>query len=900
MRRLLIVLAVTLGLNPLLLHGAVGNSHLGAWAPPSQYEQFGAARIATNALAIANTNLWDPLGSSLSSSNSLWIAASNLMWQATNVLSSGAYTTSNSLWVAASNLTWQATNVLGSAAWTSITAYDPAGAALNATNGLATGAFTSSNSLWLSSSNLVYQGTNALGSAAWTSSGAYDPAGAALTATNQLAIANTNLWDPLGAAQTATNQLAIANTNRWDPLGSAQNATNTARLAVNLAGTFDSLGAAQTATNQLAIANTNLWDPLGSAQAATNGLAIANSNRWDALGAAQTATNQLAIANTNLWDPLGSAQNATNTARLAINLASTFDAINAALNATNGLYQLQWPGYTWSSNLLLTAGTPSSQVTYGGGLYVYLCAATNFYSHDGLHWKSGSISVSGIWRKAALYANGQFVYLGQNAGDCVTSPDGINWTARTPQTASWLGVAFGNGLYVSVGTSGKSSITATSRDGVTWSSGASLSGGIGQDIIFANQLFVIAGDSVVWTSPDGATWASASIANPISKLAFGNGIFVAVSASGSVSTTAATSVNGTNWVYQTTPFAQANTLAFGKGVFVAANNSQTMTSVDGTNWVQVTTPTTGNGIPYATYGNGQFVVVGNTNAITSGHIEQFIPVNGNTYEGGQIFYGGMTNKDLLSADAVASDSNGKLIAATAISMGHIAQPGFIVTNGESQAITVSNAFRVDAAHALSLSNATASRVAMFSAANQVTNVSASGSVPIDADGTATTFAQINNLGKSITTNNATLTSGRVQVGDGGRGVQDATASGAVPIDADGTATTGAQIKTLIDGLSPGVNITTFTNKVNSQSANYALLSTDYLVLLTGAHTATLPTAVGIGGKTYVIKCSSAGTNAILTTSSQTIDGAAKWTNTAVNKFTAVISDNANWWVIGQN
>ena len=91
-----------------------------------------------------------------------------------------------------------------------------------------------------------------------------------------------------------------------------------------------------------------------------------------------------------------------------------------------------------------------------------------------------------------------------------------------------------------------------------------------------------------------------------------------------------------------------------------------------------------------------------------------------------------------------------------------------------------------------------------------------------------------------------------------------------------------------------------TNTITTQSANYAILNTDNLILLTGAHTTTLPTAVGIPGKLFTIKCSSAGTNAILTTSSQTIDGAAKWTNTATLKYTTVISDGANWRVVGQN
>ncbi len=63
---------------------------------------------------------------------------------------------------------------------------------------------------------------------------------------------------------------------------------------------------------------------------------------------------------------------------------------------------------------------------------------------------------------------------------------------------------------------------------------------------------------------------------------------------------------------------------------------------------------------------------------------------------------------------------------------------------------------------------------------------------------AATWANLNVI-STLTTNNATLTSSRVQVGDGGRGVANATASGAVPIDADGSATTFAQLQALAPG-----------------------------------------------------------------------------------------------------
>jgi hypothetical protein len=97
------------------------------------------------------------------------------------------------------------------------------------------------------------------------------------------------------------------------------------------------------------------------------------------------------------------------------------------------------------------------------------------------------------------------------------------------------------------------------------------------------------------------------------------------------------------------------------------------------------------------------------------------------------------------------------------------------------------------------------------------------------------------------------------------------------------------------------NQSLLTNALTTaQAANYTASASDKIIRMNGNLTCTLPTAVGVAGREYCIKCVTSGTNAILTTSAQTIDGAAKWTNTAINKFTAVVSDGANWVVIGQN
>jgi hypothetical protein len=78
------------------------------------------------------------------------------------------------------------------------------------------------------------------------------------------------------------------------------------------------------------------------------------------------------------------------------------------------------------------------------------------------------------------------------------------------------------------------------------------------------------------------------------------------------------------------------------------------------------------------------------------------------------------------------------------------------------------------------------------------------------------------------------------------------------------------------------------------NASYSVGENDYLIDVTGnTITVTLPTAVGVNGKNYVIKNRGAGVVTVATTSSQTIDGAnTKTLNN--NDSIEVISDGSNW------
>lgn len=93
--------------------------------------------------------------------------------------------------------------------------------------------------------------------------------------------------------------------------------------------------------------------------------------------------------------------------------------------------------------------------------------------------------------------------------------------------------------------------------------------------------------------------------------------------------------------------------------------------------------------------------------------------------------------------------------------------------------------------------------------------------------------------------------------------------------------------------------------VTARTAAYTATATDHTIrcdATSGAFDITLPTAVGITGRIYVVKKTDASANAItvVTTSSQTIDGATNYSLPTQNKFVMLQSDGANWIIISQN
>jgi hypothetical protein len=254
-----------------------------------------------------------------------------------------------------------------------------------------------------------------------------------------------------------------------------------------------------------------------------------------------------------------------------------------------------------------------------GSAYFYTAAAEGASCYDTGAWTSRT-SPGDVWR-SATYGDGLFVAVGSapSTNGVMTSPDGINWTARTtPGTAyGWNGVIYGNGLFVAVAQSSTNRVI-TSPDGINWTARTAAEANAWWSIAYGNSLFVAVaqnGTNRVMTSPNGITWTAraAPEANQWLSVTYGEGLFVAVAQNGT--NRVMTSPNGITWTARAAPEANSwKSVTYGEGLFVSVAGSGTnrvMTSPDGITWTP-RAAAAANIWDFVTYGNGLFVAVANS------------------------------------------------------------------------------------------------------------------------------------------------------------------------------------------------------------------------------------------------------------------------------------------------
>ena len=280
-------------------------------------------------------------------------------------------------------------------------------------------------------------------------------------------------------------------------------------------------------------------------------------------------------------------------------------------------------GEVWTQRTLPVSASWQS-VTYGNGLFVAVASSTSNYvtSTDGINWTSRIGPPNG--GNVLCYGNGLFVALTSYYATVYTSPDGITWTLRTPPvTGVWSGIAYGNGMFIAVGsptTSNTSGLVMKSSNGITWTQCSSVPiNAPWTSVCYGNGLFVItcggAGSSGCIATADGTTFTlSNGYANSgITKVAYGNGIFVGFNNNGQRSI----SLDGNAWTYISNTLTTPIGIYFGNGLFVVFGSQYLFhTSPDGITWTQRTLSMSSS-YSAVCYGNGAFVALATGSAIAA-------------------------------------------------------------------------------------------------------------------------------------------------------------------------------------------------------------------------------------------------------------------------------------------
>jgi len=219
------------------------------------------------------------------------------------------------------------------------------------------------------------------------------------------------------------------------------------------------------------------------------------------------------------------------------------------------------------------------------------------------------------------YGNGQYVAVA--TGGVFTSPDGIAWTSRS--SAGGFSVTYGNGRYVvargSTGEAGGingyeiSNYISASTDGKTWNNNSYSfycvpcePSGWNKFVMYDGSRFVALSQDFLFSSNDGLSWQQMGI-NYLGGncIAYGNGTYVSVDNLGIIYALQAFRVSGTT--------RNLNYTTYGNGQFVVVGDSGTiLTSSNDSDWIGRGVGINNN-LQSVTYGNGQYVTVGSSGAV---------------------------------------------------------------------------------------------------------------------------------------------------------------------------------------------------------------------------------------------------------------------------------------------
>ena len=267
-----------------------------------------------------------------------------------------------------------------------------------------------------------------------------------------------------------------------------------------------------------------------------------------------------------------------------------------------------------ASPVTLASGTSWVSIAYGNGYWIALPNAnsTAAYSTDGgANWSSISLPAALTWTGIA-YGNGYWVAISSggsgNSKVIVSKSNGLGWrTYNLPSATTWSNIVYGNGIFVAIA-SGTGTSAYSTDYGVTWISGSGLPNRTWKGLTYGIGLFVAvaSGTATGAWSKDGVTWTSTTLPDSTtwSDIAYGNNMFVAVA---NTTHKSAYTFDGITW-YQSNLLVSADKIAYGQGVFVALSASSTTawTIEGGNGWKKRAVTNDGYGAICFGYTGGNF------------------------------------------------------------------------------------------------------------------------------------------------------------------------------------------------------------------------------------------------------------------------------------------------------
>lgn len=277
-------------------------------------------------------------------------------------------------------------------------------------------------------------------------------------------------------------------------------------------------------------------------------------------------------------------------------------------------------GYQWRKGGVNLTGSGTVSGAASATLTITGVQANDAGSYDVVVTDMSTGSVTSAAATLTLRGQGttgsQLVAVGA-AGTILTSPEGRDWTSRASGTNLRLRAAAASGnLFVAVGEAGT---ILTSPTGATWTARSSGTPQTLRGVAASPSRFVAVGGysaAAVLTSADGLSWSAATLppgGGELRAVAWGNGVFVAVGAGGTV----LTSTDGATWVAQNADTsARLDAVMWTGSQFYAVTEfGQKLVSADGSAWTAGSTATLPSWIESVAWSDTGYVVVGANGAI---------------------------------------------------------------------------------------------------------------------------------------------------------------------------------------------------------------------------------------------------------------------------------------------